>query len=114
MLLSQFLEMLSANPQTIEFEQTMSVIDDNYDFVATAFTNGLQNNAAGENSGSCKIFYFAQLNKLNEAQTLACFGLYYREHVLQHPQANDHQNIRQFMINGWKGINFSSQALIQK
>lgn len=114
MLLSQFLKMLSEKPDSIEFNQTMSVIDDNYNFVATEFSNGLQINAAAENSGSCKIFYFAKLHNLSEEQTLACFGLYYRDDVLQHPQANDHQNIRQFMINGWKGINFSSQALIQK
>ncbi|WP_083761723.1 HopJ type III effector protein [Psychromonas ingrahamii] len=45
---------------------------------------------------------------------LACFGHYYREDVLKHPQAKDHQNIRQFMISGWQGIDFSSQALYNK
>ena len=57
----------------------------------------------GENSGSCKIFAFAQLHHLDEASTLACFGAYYRDDVLKHPQGSDHQNIRQFINTGWQG-----------
>ena len=92
----------------------MAVIESEYDFTETAFTNGLQSNAASENLGSCKLFSFAKLNRLSEAQTLACFGAYYRGDVLAHADANDHQNIRQFMINGWSGIQFSGDALTAK
>lgn len=111
MTLEQFLTKLNVQPEQVEFTDTMAAIEANYDFSEAAFTNGEQRNASGENSGSCKIFSFAQLNALSEAQTLACFGAYYREDVLAHPDASDHQNIRQFMINGWSGINFSAEAL---
>ena len=114
MLLSDFLTKLNTQPETIEFTDTMAVIEVNYTFSETAFTNGQQSNAAGENSGSCKIFSFAQLNGLTEQQTLACFGIYYRNDVLGNPDASDHQNIRQFMINGWSGISFDSAPLVSK
>ena len=114
MLLSDFLAKLDKQPKTIEFSDTMAVIEANYNFTETAFNNGLQSNAAGENSGSCKIFSFAQLNALSEAQTVACFGTYYRDDVLANPEANDHQNIRQFIINGWAGISFNCAALVNK
>jgi len=114
MLVSDFLTKLNTQPEKIEFTDTMAVIEENYDFSETAFTNGQQTNATGENSGSCKIFSFAQLNGLTEQQTLACFGIYYRNDVLGNPDASDHQNIRQFMINGWSGIRFDSAPLVSK
>jgi len=114
MTLDKFLEKLNAQPESIEFTETMSVIENQYQFTETAFTNGEQSNAAGENSGSCKLFSFAKLNQLSEAQTLACFGAYYRDDVLAHPDADDHQNIRQFIINGWSGVKFSAEALAIK
>ncbi|MCG6200905.1 HopJ type III effector protein [Psychromonas antarctica] len=114
MLITEFLDKLSTQPENIEFTDTMAVIELHYSFTDTSFVNGLQINAAGENSGSCKLFSFAQLQNLNESKTLACFGRYYREDVLDFPNAQDHQNIRQFMINGWKGLHFESQALNQK
>lgn len=114
MLLSTFLDNLNNAPQSIEFSDTMAVIEANYQFSECAFTNGAQENAAGQNAGSCKIFAFAQLQQLSPEQTLACFGIYYREDVLQHPEAEDHQNIRQFMLHGWQGINFAGTALTAK
>ena len=68
-------------------------------------------NEAGTNEGSCKIFAFAQLHHLSEQATLACFGQYYREDVLQNPQGNDHGNIRNFIKQGWQGITFESDVL---
>ena len=60
------------------------------------------------------LFAFAQKQQLSEAQTLACFGDYYRKDVLENPQGEDHQNIRQFMKSGWFGIAFSGDALAAK
>lgn len=114
MLLSEFLEKLTTEAETVEFSNTMAVIEAYYTFTESAFSNGQQHNAAGENSGSCKIFSFSQLNGLSEAQTLACFGSYYRDDVLGFPDATDHQNIRQFIANGWAGIRFSDNALTSK
>jgi hypothetical protein len=114
MTLQVFLQKLESQPEAIEFSDTIATIEASYQFTETAFENGAQRNEAGQNSGSCKIFAFAKLNGLSEAQALACFGQYYRDDVLGHPEGSDHQNIRQFMAHGWAGINFSGTALIVK
>ncbi|MBE0439542.1 MAG: HopJ type III effector protein [Gammaproteobacteria bacterium] len=114
MTLDDFLLKLDQNPEQIEFNETMDVIDDNYDFTPAQFSNGDTLNEENQNNGSCKIFAFGLLNNLNEQQTLACFGRYYRDDVLAHPENNDHQNIRNFIKSGWDGIHFSSVALLEK
>lgn len=114
MKISDFLKKLRTNSEEISFEDTMSVIEANYDFLPTEFINGNQNNEEGQNSGSCKLFYFAKLNNLTKQETLYCFGGYYREDVLQYPDREDHQNIRNFIKTGWAGISFKQQALIEK
>ncbi|GDY28038.1 type III effector [Agarivorans sp. Toyoura001] len=110
---TSFIEILTQDPDQIRFEDSMAIIEANYSFTPSAFTNGEQNNAAGENSGSCKVFAFAQLQALSKQQTLALFGQYYQD-VLDTPQGEDHQNIRQFIKNGWNGISFSQPALSKK
>jgi len=111
MTLSEFLQQLQQDPQSITFADTMAVIDAHYDYTPASFSNGNVVNQAGQNSGSCKLFAFALLNKLTEEQTLACFGDYYRQDVLQHPDGSDHQNIRNFMKTGWAGIRFEQMPL---
>ena len=114
MKLPELLSLLQQKPESAQFPECIQTIDDNYTFSPTSFINGNQHNAAGENNGSCKIFAFGLLNKLTEQQTLACFGEYYRNDVLNNPDATDHQNIRQFILNGWSGVKFSAQALAKK
>ncbi|ALR18660.1 type III effector [Vibrio natriegens NBRC 15636 = ATCC 14048 = DSM 759] len=114
MELQQFLDAVASTPEKIEFETTIAVIEANYEFTPTAFTNGATENRAGENNGSCKIFAFGLLNNLDKEATLACFGRFYREDVLQHPENDDHQNIRNFMVSGWDGVKFESLALKAK
>ena len=74
MPLDAFLKKLNDTPASIAFDETMAVIDATYEFTPTAFSNGEVKNEAGKNSGSCKLLAFAMLNRLSEAQTLACFG----------------------------------------
>lgn len=114
MTLSTFLNRLTSEPDNIEFETTLSVIDSAYVFTPTAFTNGDCQNAVDQNNGSCKILAFGQLNGLTKEQTLACFGKFYREDVLTHPTGTDHQNIRNFIQHGWQGVTFSGSALTPK
>ena len=114
MTIAAFLEKLKQTPTAINFVETIAVIEANYDFTPTAFENGLQHNVAGDNSGSCKLFAFAEIQNLSEAATLACFGAYYFEDVLKNPNATDHQNIRNFMKTGWDGIAFYGTALVLK
>ena len=114
MTIDSFLQKLKQAPNSITFPETIAVIEENYHFTPTAFQNGNQQNAAGENSGSCKLFAFAQIQNLNEADTLACFGAYYFEEVLGDPEGTNHQNIRNFMKTGWSEIQFEGPALALK
>jgi len=112
MKIDNFLQNLFENPESIAFLKTIEIIDRHFMFTPTKFTNGNQQNEAGQNNGSCKIFAFAKLHNLTQQQTLSCFGNYYRHDVLQNPNAEDHQNIRQFMQNGWQDIKFDGEPLI--
>ncbi len=114
MTLESFLQKLKESPENIEFDDTMSIIDSLYVFTPTSFKNGGLVNQASQNSGSCKIFSFARLHDLTPEQTLACFGSYYHNDVLKHPDNSDHQNIRNFMKTGWSGIHFDSTPLQTK
>lgn len=114
MILEKFLQKLNDSPETIEFNDTMAVIDSLYEFTETGFENAGLVNGAGQNSGSCRLFAFAQLQNLSKEQTLACFGAYYRDDVLKHPEGDDHQNIRHFMAHGWDGISFDGSPLTEK
>ena len=92
----------------IKFADVIAYIDARYQHSPTAFQNGKQTNAATENQGSAKVFSFAQLNGLDQAQTLSLFAEHYAA-VLATPEATDHQNIRQFMQNGWDGVQFDGE-----
>ena len=96
-----------------KFSDVLAFIDARYQHRPTAFKNGAQQNAATENQGSAKVFSFAQLNNLDQQQTLSLFAEHYAS-VLATPEATDHQNIRQFMQNGWNGIKFEGIALTAK
>jgi hypothetical protein len=110
----KLLQAIQELPDTIAFSEVITYIDTHYDFTPTRFVNGDTVNEAGQNNGSCKIFSFARLNELTVAQTLALFGDYYRIDVLGNPDGTDHQNIRNFMLKGWEGIQFDGDALKAK
>ena len=114
MELNTLLQQLNAAPDSVEFTDTITVIDSLYDFTPTSFKNGSLFNEAGKNNGSCKLFSFARRHKLTSQQTLHCFGAYYRNDVLKHPEGADHQNIRNFIKTGWAGLEFSGNALAPK
>ncbi len=111
MTLERFFRRLEAEPEGIEFTEVIALINQLYEFTPTAFSNGAIDNEAGQNSGSCRVFAFARLHELNEAQTLALFGAYYRADVLRTPDGSSHPNIRQFMLTGWSGIDFEGVVL---
>jgi hypothetical protein len=114
MNIDTFLQRLDTAPDTITFADTMAAIDAAYEFTPAAFSNGTLTNAAGQNSGSCKLLAFAWLKQLSQEQTLACFGAYYRDDVLKNPNGGDHQNIRNFMVSGWPGVKFERMPLQAK
>ncbi|MBP7172870.1 MAG: HopJ type III effector protein [Cloacibacterium sp.] len=105
------LHQIKNSPETILFTEVIAYIDEHYDFTPTKFSNGNTVNEVNQNNGSCKIFSFAKKLNLTVEQTLHLFGDFYRKDVLQNPEGEDHQNIRNFMQSGWSGIYFEGEAL---
>ena len=93
-----------------KFADVLAFIEARFQHTPTAFQNGTQLNAATENQGSAKVFSFAKIEGLNAEDTLSLFAEHYAS-VLATPEATDHQNIRQFIQNGWDGIKFEGDAL---
>ncbi|MEP1487954.1 MAG: HopJ type III effector protein [Algibacter sp.] len=114
MIIEVFKAKLKNTPNDIEFSETMRVIEANYEFTATAFKNGNLENAEGQNSGSCKLFAFAEAEGLSKEDTLACFGQFYFDDVLNDPDGSGHQNIRNFMNTGFDGLSFEGTPLKKK
>ncbi len=118
MTVDELIKKINTEPGSIDFTEVMNTIEAAYSYTPTRFHNGIGStaisNEAGTNEGSCKIFAFGRLNHLDEQQALACFGKYYREDVLGHPDNDDHANIRHFMLHGWAGIHFEGEALHPK
>ena len=96
-----------------KFADVLAFIEARYQHTPTAFQNGAQFNASTENQGSAKVFSFAKLEGLSQQDTLNLFAEHYAS-VLATPEASDHQNIRQFMQNGWDGVKFEGEALAAK
>ncbi len=115
MTINELIEKIKNQPGNVNFTEVIETIENTYHYSPKRFSNGTGNNAiineAGTNEGSCKIFAFAKLHKLDKKQTLACFGKYYRDDVLSHPDNTDHANIRNFMNYGWEGITVEGEAL---
>ena len=109
---ADFISQLGNNP-SLDFEDTMAVIEANYDYTPAAFTNGDVENDAQSNQGSAKILAFALLNQLSDAQTLACFGRYYQD-VLNTPEGSDHGNNRAVMKTGLAGVTLAGDVLTAK
>ncbi|GHA83543.1 HopJ type III effector protein [Modicisalibacter luteus] len=111
MTLHDLIAVLETAPDRVEFEDTLRIIEANYHYIPAGFRNGPLSNAPGENAGSCKIFAFSRRHGLSEAQTLHCFGRFYRQEVLGDPSGEGHRNIRQFMQTGWSGVVFDTDPL---
>jgi len=65
MTLNDYLKNLAENPKSIQFTDTIAVIEANYTFTACDFNNHGLLSSASENNGSCKIFAFAKLHQLS-------------------------------------------------
>lgn len=111
----QLLARLHQAADTVQVTDVLAVIEAGYEYTPTTFTNGVPPeqivNTAGSNEVSCRLFAFAALHQLPPAQTLACFGHYYRDEVLGDPDGVNHGNIRTFMRHGWDAIRFDGHAL---
>lgn len=95
------------------FKEIIAYIDDNFNYTASSFKNGTLINAENENQGSAKTLYFAKLNNLSVEDTLKLFAEHYKA-VLDDKEGSSHQNIRNFMESGWKGVSFEKEVLQPK
>ncbi len=118
MTVEQLKAQLISTPTSVQFTDVMTLIDNTYLYTPTEFSNGLGNdkvvNVAGTNEGSCRLFAFAKDQGLSKAETLQCFGDFYRKDVLENPDGSDHANIRNFIKYGWEGIHFIGSPLQAK
>lgn len=114
MTIKELKDTLKADPRQLTFKEVITVIEASYDFTPTAFKNGNTKNEAGQNNGSCKVFAFAMMQELSVEETLACFGEFYFNEVLEDLDGTGHQNIRNFMTFGFDGLSYEGQALEKK
>ena len=70
-----------ATAADIDFEQTIAVIEAEFDYKPIAFSCGQVESSTEQNQGSAKIFSFAKMAGLSEAATLQLFGRFYRDDV---------------------------------
>jgi len=111
-LRDQLIKLLkSSKAGSVSFIEIIEFIEMYYQHQPTAFKNGEAYNEATQNQGSAKVFAFAQLNELSKEDTLFLFAEHYRA-VLDNPDGADHQNIRQFIRNGWDGVVFEGEILV--
>lgn len=96
--------------QNLPFKGIIAYIDENFEYTASSFKNGTLMNAENENQGSAKTLYFAKLNNLSVEDTLKLFAEHYQA-VLYDKEGSSHQNIRNFMQNGWEGVVFEKEVL---
>jgi len=113
MTLKDLLAAVYQQPESLVFDQVIATIDSEFYFTPTAFANGSLKNSADQNQGSCKVFSFASKSGLSEPHTLTLFAEHYRD-VLANPDGDNHQNIREFMHQGWKAVSFQKIALKKK
>ncbi|RZL37948.1 MAG: HopJ type III effector protein [Pedobacter sp.] len=111
---AQIQELLaSLKSESIQFSDVIIFIEKYYHHQPTAFKNGEAVNESTQNQGSAKVFGFAQINQLDQDDTLLLFAEHYQA-VKENPEGTDHQNIRQFLANGWSGIIFEGEPLTAK
>lgn len=104
---------LEMDGSDIVFQDVMDLINKYYEVGLIEFKNGDVVNKPGENEGSAIIFSYAAISGLDKESTLKLFGEHYRDTVAD-PDGDSHQNIRNFMKNGWDGIPFENGVALTK
>lgn len=102
-IIQEFIQSIQSN--SITFQEVLDIIEEHYQHTPVAFNNGAVVNLATQNQGSARVFGFGKKYNLSKDDTLQLFAEHYAQ-VLQNPEGEDHQNIRQFMIHGWDGVHF--------
>ena len=100
---------LRENPTT-PFVAILAYIQANFSYTPQSFQNGTKLNLASENQGSAKVLFFAKQANWSAEDTLLLFAEHYQD-VVQNPTGTSHENIRQFIQNGWEGVKFDGNVL---
>lgn len=108
---SALLDALDKN--SIQFDDVIDFINQNYHYTPVAFVNGEAHNVAGTNEKSAQIFGFAKLHGLSQLDTLKLFAEHYQA-VQANPSGNDHANIRNFLYWGWQAFSMPQNPLTPK
>lgn len=69
MTLQDFKNKLQENPTAIDFSETISIIETNYEFTPTSFVNENTKSSSDQNLDSCKVFVFALNYKFTKEKT---------------------------------------------
>jgi len=92
----------------VGFAEVLNTINAVYVYdESVGYSNGDVTNAPGVNTGSAKVFAFAQLHALSQESTVRLF-CEHLEGVLADPSGDAHANIRAFLKTGWEGVAFDS------
>ncbi|GMI13886.1 hypothetical protein TrVE_jg13406 [Triparma verrucosa] len=108
-----FLQNYEMDPKGFKFEEFIEMINGCYETGLIEWKNGSITNAEGENEGSAHVLSFAALAGLDKEKTLGLWAQYYQD-VLDTPGGDDHGNIRNFMENGWEGVDFYNGISLTK
>lgn len=100
-----FAEDVKSGKLNPSFEQTIAMIDANFQYFAVPMKIGDLISAPNVNVASSKIFAFGLMTRMDEASTLKMFGEIYSN---LDPAGSDHPNIRNFMRDGWGGVFFET------
>ena len=106
-----FADKIKGGKDKVTLKETLAFIDEHYLYFEVPFKNGPLYSKPNENVGSAKIFSFALMTRMSEAQALSMFGEVY-DAVKATPAGTDHPNIRQFMKTGLKEVLFESGLAI--
>jgi len=107
----EFAESVKAG-RVVKFAETISLIDEHYNYFEVPFSCGDVNNEPNINTDSAKIFSFALMTRMDEKSALSLFGEFARD---LRDSGNDHKNIRNFKKLGWGGVTFpTGLAIVSK
>lgn len=100
----------------VRFAEVLQIVDkfDVNPYAGYTSGKGTQtemHNAPGQNVASAKVFYLCSSLNTSKEATLRLFCEHY-ERVLNEPDGSSHQNIRNFMRDGWSGIEFDGPILL--
>jgi len=88
------------------------MIDSSYAVKVKKFKNGALQNSEKENQATGKVLSFAKLTNLSEEDTLRLWAEHFVD-TAKDPTGTTHQNIREFMKNGWKGVEFEQGLCLE-